>query len=67
MTTKLAPIADRAARYWADIADTLPLDRGTRWEVLRDWLDQYTYGDLDAHPLDILTDMVVTRIRRNAQ
>jgi hypothetical protein len=63
MKTKLAPIANQATSYWADIADTLPLDPGTRWEVLRDWLDTDTGGELDAKPLDILTDMLERRLR----
>ena len=34
------------------------------WDGLRDWIDLRTDGELNAKALDILTDMMAARLRR---
>jgi hypothetical protein len=42
----------------------LAAEPSRRWDDLREWIDMKTGGDLDCNPLDILTDMVATRLLR---
>ena len=56
MTAKLAKRADEIA---AKIR--MPAEN---WEVLRDYVDLKTGGELDCIQLDLLTDMVEQRIKR---
>jgi hypothetical protein len=52
----LAQLADR-------IANQMYCDHTTHWEVIRSLVDLKTGGDLDCKLLDILTDMVVKRLK----
>lgn len=55
MTIKLA---ERAVRIANNISR-----HDTRRDTVRDRVDLMTGGELDCQPLDILTDMVVARLR----
>jgi hypothetical protein len=54
--------AAAAAEYLICLARPAP-----RGEQLRDFLDAWTHGDLDAIQLDILTDMAKARLREAVQ
>jgi len=56
MTAKLAKRADEIAAKFREPAEN--------WEVLRDYVDLKTGGELDCIQLDLLTDMVAQRIKR---
>lgn len=53
-------LAERADRIAAKLSR-----HDTRWDTVRDRVDTATNGELDCQPLDILTDMVVARLKRH--
>jgi hypothetical protein len=57
---KLAPVADKIARK----AINLKPDGRPVWEQLRDYCDDWTDMDLYTLQLDMLTDMVLSRVKK---
>ena len=65
MTTQTASTETKALAALADeIAPRIRWDRNTLWGDLRDSIDGRTGGELECVPLDILTDIVAARIKR---
>jgi hypothetical protein len=60
--TTLKREAAEAVAYLMSFARPAP-----EGEQLRDFLDAWTHGDLDAVQLDILTDMAKARLRKAIQ
>lgn len=46
-----------------ELAGRFYRNRFVSWDRLRDYVDIETCGQLDAQPLDVLTDMVERRIK----
>jgi hypothetical protein len=56
MTKRLNELADSAAKFLKQS------ERKIDEDTLRDFLDQWSRGDLDCFQLDLLTDMVKARL-----
>jgi hypothetical protein len=45
------------------LASAYPSNASVLWEIVRDWIDLETQSDLACFELDMLTDMVVARLK----
>ena len=59
--TIMSDLAERIARSWLRKAGD------PDWTTLRDFCHLHTDGDLDCAPLDVLTDMVMARVKSHAR
>lgn len=64
MSTETAGERGTLTKLADELAPRVRWDSSTTWDDLRAAVDLRTGGDLDCVPLDILTDMVAARIKR---